>query len=109
MSARGFLVAALLALAGVYVGWYVGRAHAPIAWALFALPALVLAFAAWRGAARAGFWAALFALVWFAHAVMEAWATPADRGWALAAVALSLAVVLAASLPGLRARFRRPR
>jgi hypothetical protein len=38
---------------------------------------------------------------------MVAWTRPAELGFALAEVALSLAIVLAASVPGLRARFGR--
>jgi hypothetical protein len=36
---------------------------------------------------------------------MVAWTRAPERGLALAAVALAVAIVLAASLPGLRARF----
>ncbi|HZH43884.1 MAG TPA: DUF2069 domain-containing protein [Lysobacter sp.] len=109
MSARWILVAALLALAALHGAWFAGRRYALVAWVLMALPPLVLALAAMRGTARAGFWAALLALLWFSHAVMAAWATPGDRGWAAGAIVLSLVVVFSASLPGLRARFGRRR
>jgi hypothetical protein len=36
---------------------------------------------------------------------MVAWTRAPERGFALAAVALSVAIVLAASVPGLRRRF----
>lgn len=109
MSLRAVLTAALLALSALYFGWYAGRSYSAAAWTLLALPPLLLAVACWRGARRAPFWAGLLALLWFSHAVMEAWATPQDRPWALAALALSLLIVAAASLPGLRARFGRRR
>ncbi|MFZ5662576.1 MAG: DUF2069 domain-containing protein [Pseudomonadota bacterium] len=109
MSARVLLVASLLALGALYLAWFAGRPYAAIAWSLLALPPLLLAVLVWRGVQRAGFLAALLALLWFSHGVMEAWANAADRAWALAAVALSLLVVGAASAPGLRARFGRRR
>jgi hypothetical protein len=40
---------------------------------------------------------------------MVAWTRPPERGYALAEVALAVAIVLIASVPGLRARFgKRP-
>ena len=59
--------------------------------------ALALVYAAW-------FWRQG---EWFAHGVMVAWTRPPERGFALFAVLLSLAIVLAASIPGLRRRFAR--
>jgi uncharacterized membrane protein len=47
----------------------------------------------------------VLALLWFSHGVMVAWSRPPERALALAEVVLALAVVLAASVPGLRARF----
>jgi uncharacterized membrane protein len=51
----------------------------------------------------------VLALLWFSHGVMVAWTRPPERGYALAEVALAVAIVLIASVPGLRARFaKRP-
>ena len=56
---------------------------------------------------RAAFWGALAALLYFCHGIMVAWSAPADRAPALAEVALSVALIAAASWDGVRARFRR--
>jgi uncharacterized membrane protein len=108
MNARRALVVSLLALAATYVGWFAGDRQAALAWMVFALPPALLALGVARGWRGAGFWAGVCALGWFSHGVMLAWSEPAGRGWALAVVALAVAVVLAANLPGLRARFGRP-
>jgi uncharacterized membrane protein len=49
----------------------------------------------------------VIALAWFSHGVMIAYAEPAQRAYALVEVALSVLIVVTASLPGLRARFGR--
>lgn len=100
------VMAMLLVLAVLYAAWFGGRAEW-IALAVFALPPLWLALRLPRKGARVAFWAGLLALFWFAHGVMVAWSRPPERLFALGAVLASLAVVLAASLPGLRARFAR--
>ena len=46
----------------------------------------------------------MFALAWFSHGVMLAWSEPAQRWMALVEVALALAIIYAACLPGARAR-----
>jgi uncharacterized membrane protein len=107
MSAwRRLLWVALVALVLLFAAWFIPRAQ----WAallVFALPPLLFALALPRGGARIAFWAGVLALLWFSHGVMVAWTRPAELGFALAEVALSLAIVLAASVPGLRARFGR--
>ena len=107
-TARRVLCLALLALAGVHAAWFGGQAQW-IAMLVFALPPALLAMALLRGHARAGFWAAVLALLWFSHGVMVAWTRRPDLAYAGAEIALALAIVFAASLPGLRARFARPR
>ena len=49
--------------------------------------------------------AGVLALAWFSHGVMVAWTRPPERLYAWCEVALAVAIVLAASLTGLRARF----
>ncbi|MEG3191096.1 DUF2069 domain-containing protein [Lysobacter sp. D1-1-M9] len=100
-----WLAAALLALAALYAAWFRNDAHVLAALLVFALPPLLLALAVWRGVTSAGFWAGVFALGWFAHAVMIAWARPAALLPASLAIVLSVGIVVAGSLPGLRARF----
>jgi len=114
--ARRLLRIALLALVLLYGAWfgtarYGGDAPEWAALAVFALPPLLLALALPRHGARAAFWAGVLALLWFSHGVMVAWTRAPERVPALAEVALALAVVFAASIPGLRARFagRRPK
>ena len=103
--ARVLLCVALLALVALYAAWF-GRDAQWVAVAVFALPPLWLAIALLRGAgARTGFWAGVLALLWFSHGIMVAWTRAPERMYALGEVALALAIVLAASLTGLRARF----
>ena len=102
--ARRIVQLALAALVLLFAAWF-GLDGEWVALAVFALPPLMLA--AWlpRSPALAGFWAGVLALLWFSHGVMVAWSRPPERGFALAEVALALAVVLAASVSGLRSRF----
>ena len=109
MKARTILAAALVALAASYAFWFARDAHPVAALLVFALPPALCAIAAARGRRTAGFWSGVFALLWFSHAVMVAWTRPAERGFAFAAIALSLVVIFAASIPGLRARFAKKR
>ena len=97
------LLAALLALAGLYVFWF-ARDPWP-AWLVFAGPPLLLALAAWNGNSRAAFWAAVLALFWFSHGVMVAWTRTQESGLASIEIVLALAVIFLASMPGIRARF----
>jgi uncharacterized membrane protein len=109
MNARNILIAALAMLAAVYALWFARDTHPVIAWIVFALPPALLAISAARGRRTAGFWSGVFALLWFSHAVMVAWTRPPERGFAFAAIVISLVVIFAASIPGLRARFAKKR
>lgn len=103
-AARAVLCGTLLALSALYAAWFHDDRQRAAALLVFALPPLLLALDAWRGA-RARFWAGVLALAWFSHGVMSAWSHPQTRPFALAEIALALAVIGAASWPGLRARF----
>jgi len=107
--ARGTLLAALPALGLLYLIWFRHDAHLAAALLVFVLPPLALALGVWLRRARAAFWAGVAALAWFAHAVLALWVQPEVRALAWAALGLSVLIVLAASLPGLHARFARPR
>jgi len=101
----------LFALQVAWYGWLSPPVHVPawqmaLAFSLPILPALVLVLLRHR---RAAFWGAMAALLYFSHGVMEAWSNPAVRGLALAEVALSCLLVVAASWDGTRARFSRPK
>ena len=104
--AHRILMLSLLALALVYAAWF-AREGDWVALAIFATPPLLLALRLPRGGARIALLAGRLALLWFTHAVMVAWTRPPERGFALLALLLSLAIVFAASIPGLRARFSR--
>jgi len=103
------LALALFALATTYAAWFWNDRHALAALLVFALPPLLLGVVAWRGWTRAGLTAGLVALLWFSHGVMVAWTRPPERTFALIEILLTLAIIGFASLPGLRARFRKPR
>ena len=107
--ARRLLLAALIALTGLFVWWFGTAARPWVALAVFALPPALLAVAALRGARQAAFWAGVLALAWFSHGVMVAWSRPPERVFALIEIALAVVVVVAVSLPGMQARFGRRR
>ncbi|HYG06967.1 MAG TPA: DUF2069 domain-containing protein [Stenotrophomonas sp.] len=96
---------ALLALAALYLFAFHDDRHRTAAWLVFALPPLVLALAHLRGGTRAAFWAGVLALFWFSHGVMVAWTGAYAGPLALLEILLALAVIAAASAPGLRARW----
>jgi uncharacterized membrane protein len=102
---RIVLVTALLGLSAVYALWFRDDADRTAALLVFALPPLLLAVGALARRATARFWAGVFALLWFSHGVMSAWAHPETRGYALIEIALALAVVFSSNAPGLRAKF----
>ena len=104
---RRVLGIALLALAALYTAWFHDDRHAAAALLVFALPPLVLAVPAWRGGRRSAFWAGVFALFWFSHGVMTAWAHPEEALLAWTEIVLALAVIGASSWSGLQARFGR--
>ena len=103
------LAAILLAQVALYAAWFLGDRHVLAAMIVFVLPLALLAAGVLRGSVRAAFWAGVAGLFLFCHGVMTAWSEPGERGFALAATALSVAAVFASSWPGLRARFGRRR
>ena len=98
------LALALFALTALFVLWFARDKHMVAAMLVFAAPPALLALAAWHGWPRAGFVAGVLALLWFSHGVMTTWAQAGQRGFALVEIALSLAIVYAASIDGIRAR-----
>ncbi|UHQ20967.1 DUF2069 domain-containing protein [Lysobacter sp. KIS68-7] len=97
------MLAGLFGLAALFAFWFGHEGWHAIA--IFCGPPLLLAAFGWNGGQKPAFWAGLFALAWFSHGVMVAWSRPLERELALIEIALSLLIVLAVSLPGLRARF----
>jgi uncharacterized membrane protein len=106
---RLVLVASLFALAALFAWWQQDSPHRIVGLLLFALPPLLLGFGALTGNATARFWAGVFALGWFSHGVMVAWADAAQRPLALAETVLAVVIIFASSAPGLRARFAKQR
>ena len=100
--ARRILFVALVLLALLDLAWFW---HEPLARIVFTLPPALCALAVWLRRRTAAFWSGVFALLWFSHGVMVAWTRPPERLHACAELLLAVVVVLAASLPGLRARF----
>lgn len=100
------LLAALIALAALFALWYLWRReHLATALLVFVLPPALLALGVALRSRLAGYWAGVLALAWFCHGVMLAWSSPPERGYALLEVALSLVVIFAANLAGLKAKF----
>ncbi|SHE27026.1 DUF2069 domain-containing protein [Thermomonas hydrothermalis] len=106
MTAHTYLASCLLALGVLFVAWSLQHSQPLAGLLVFALPPALLLAALWRGWPRAGFTAALLALLWFSHGVMLLWSAPAERHWAAAETLLALLVIHAACLPGWRARSR---
>ena len=59
--ARVVLLVSLVALALLYVGWFLRDADPWAEWLVFALPPALLALGVWRGRRTAGFWSAVLA------------------------------------------------
>lgn len=102
---RMLLSLALLALAAVFGLWFRDDRNAAAALLFFALPPVLLAVGVWTQRGSARFWSGVIALGWFSHGVMIAWADTAQRGYALAEIALALCIVFVSSASGLRAKF----
>ncbi len=104
MNPKHYLAAALFALTLLYAVWFARDPQVLAALLVFALPPVLLAMATLRDWRRAGFTAAVLALLWFSHGVMLLYAEPALRLQAGFEVLLALIVIHAACLPGIRAR-----
>jgi uncharacterized membrane protein len=102
---RRMLSAVLFAQALLYVAWFHDDRNVLAAMLVFVLPVALLLAGALAGSARAAFWAGVLGLLLFCHGVMTAWADPAQRWFAVAAIVLSVLAVFASSWDGLRARF----
>lgn len=103
------LALALAALGTLYLLWFRDDRHLVAAYAIFALPPLLLSALVALDGRVARFLAGVLALLWCSHGVMIAWSDPAQRGYALAETALAIVIVFAASADGLRERARKRR
>ncbi len=103
--ARRVLAASLALIALLYLLWHRDDPHFFAALLVFVAPALLLLAAVLRELPGAPLWSGIAALFWFCHGVMYAWSHPELGAWPWAGIALSLAVVFSASMPGIRARF----
>lgn len=104
---RIVLALALASLSVLFVLWFRNDPHLMFAYGLFALPPLLLSALVARGGHVAAFWSGVLALFWFSHGVMIAWSEPSQRGYALAETVLAIAIVIASSAGGMRARARK--
>ena len=102
ITRKPWLLVPLALLVALYSTWFRDERAALL---VFALPCALAAIGVAVRRRTAGFWAGVLALLWFSHGVMVAWTRTGERGYALAETALALWIVLAASIPGLRARF----
>jgi uncharacterized membrane protein len=106
-GSRRVLAALLALLALLFAAWFSDDPRYVQALAVFALPPLLLMAGVLMGSRVAVFWSGVFGLGWFCHGVMVGFDRGIGRGYALGEVALALAIIVAASWPGLRARFGR--
>lgn len=106
---RRVLICALVALTGLYLLWFGSLPQPWAALVVFAAPPAWLAMATLRDARTARFWAGVLALGWFSHGVMAAYTRAPERLFALAEIVLALVVIFAACMPGLKARFSKPK
>ena len=104
---RVALAVALGLLALLFAAWFRSDPRPLAALAVFALPPLLLCAGVWRNGRVATFASGVLGLFWFCHGVMLAYDRPGERLFALCEVVLALAIIVAASWPGLRARFGR--
>ena len=104
-SSRVVLALALFALSVLFSLWF----HESASWialtVFFTLPPLLLLVGVLRRNAKAVFWTGVLGLFWFSHGVMEAYAVPAERGYAVTELVLAIVVIVASSWPGVSARF----
>ena len=104
---RLVLAALLQLLAVLYAVWFYGDRHYVAVLLVFCLPPLLLMIGVTARRPSAAFWAGVFALFWFAHAVMVAYSRPPEAGYAWGGIVLSVGIVLATSWPAFRKRFRK--
>ncbi len=100
---------ALLALQPLWHAWLAPPASMPPALAagLGALPILPAAVLFALRHRRAAYWAAIAALLYFCHGVMEAWSDRSVWPLGLAEAALATWIIVAYGWEGLRARLKR--
>jgi uncharacterized membrane protein len=97
---------ALLALQFLWHGWWLppARISPLLPLTVFALPLLLPAIGLLLRRPNALFWGAVVSLLHFCHAISELWSDPAARGLAGAELVLSLLLIGAVGLDGLRRR-----
>jgi uncharacterized membrane protein len=109
-SSRLACLALVLALLALQWLWH-GRASVAsvpgglVLGSIMSVPLALLALGLVLDRRSARFWSGVAALFYFCHGLAEAWAVPSSRVEGLAEALLSVALVLASSWDGLRARF----
>ena len=104
---RLVLAIALFALSVLFSLWFHESASRIALMVFFSLPPLLLLVGVLRGNGKAVFWSGVLGLFWFSHGVMEAYAIPAERSYAVTELVLAIVIVVASSWPGLSGKFRK--
>ena len=102
---RLVLAGLLQLLAVLYAVWFYGDRQYTLALLVFALPPVLLMIGVMARRRTAAFLAGVFALFWFSHVVMVAWADPVKAPFAWGGIVLSIAIVIATSWPAFAKRF----
>jgi len=99
------LALALLLLSALFAFWFRDDKHLLASMLVFSLPPLLMGIWVLIAGSTAAFWSGVLGLLWFCHGVMVAWSRRAEGPYAWAEIVLAIAIIIAASWPGLQARF----
>ncbi|RYE77089.1 MAG: DUF2069 domain-containing protein [Oxalobacteraceae bacterium] len=106
-KSQWMLALALFALSVLFSLWFHDSEFRIALMVFFTVPPLLLLVGVLSRRAKASFWSGVLGLFWFSHGVMEAYAVPAERSYAVVEIVLAVVIVLASSWSGLSARFGR--
>ena len=101
------LALALFALSVLFSLWFDASEFRIALLVFFMAPPLLVLAGVLAHYAKASFWAGVLGLFWFSQGVMEAYAVPLERSYAIVEIMLAVVIVLASSWPGISARFRK--
>ena len=90
--ARRATLGAYFGLVVVLAGWYGITDPAPLALAALLIPLLFPLRGLVQGKPYTYAWTSFLILIYFIHGIVEAWANPASRSWALLEIVCSVGV-----------------